>query len=283
MVYKYSIPLLLALALLVNCVNFPVYTTIAPEEKPANADAAAQNQAPNNDFDGPPAETIVSPDPAKKVYLTFDDGPNSHYTGLILDILKKYNIKASFSVIGNTIDNNPDVFRRIISEGHGVVNHTYSHDYKKIYASPEAFLIDLEKCNQSIVKLTGSDVKVFRAPGGPSKLDKKYYDLLSKYGYISLGWNVTSADSDPNGVTADQICSNIENGVLFIEKAKKAPIILMHDGSEINTGPGAPGPAVQNYIRSRESDIQALPKIIEFLQTRGYTFAAVDEKTPPAW
>jgi len=279
MLYKCAIPILIGIILLANCSRYPGITTGIPEKKPDQVEAAAQVSIPDS--------AVIVPQPeikqARCVYLTFDDGPNSHYTGIILDILKKYGIHASFVVIGNNIEKNQDVFRRIINEGHGVVNHTFSHDYTKIYASPEAFLDDLQHCSQVIAMLTGNSVKIFRAPGGPSKLSKNYYNLLDKHGYKSLGWNVTSADSDPKGATAEQIYNNVVNGVINVEKMNRVPIILMHDGTEINPVPSAPGPALQNYIRTRESDVVALPKIIEFLQARGYTFAVVDDKTPSAW
>jgi len=275
--------MLIGLILLAYCTKPPSVATNNKTDKTARAEASNQFSAPVQAASGQQPENIASPEPAKYVYLTFDDGPNSHYTGIILDILRKYGIKASFVVIGNNIEKNPEVFKRIINEGHGVVNHTFSHDYNKIYASPGAFLEDLQRCNQTISAFTGNNVRVFRAPGGPAKLNKNTYDLLSRYGYISLGWNVTAADTDPNGATPEQIYGNVANGVVNIEKMKRAPIILMHDGTEINLRQSAPGAATLTYIQNRESDVAALPKIIEFLQAKGYSFAVVDEKTPSAW
>ena len=79
------------------------------------------------------------------------DGPNSYYTGQILDILRDYGIKKQgFAVLeASSIDKNPDVLRRIVDEGHGIINHSFSHDYKRVYSSPEAFLKELERCNES--------------------------------------------------------------------------------------------------------------------------------------
>lgn len=283
MFYKCSIPMLIGLILLANCTKTPLVAIDSQTDNSARAEASKQPLASAKVPTGPQPVSISPTEPAKYVFLTFDDGPNSHYTGIILDILKKYGVKASFSVIGNNIEKNPEVLKRIDNEGHGVVNHTYSHDYNKIYTSPGAFLEDLQKCNQTIASLTGKNVRVYRAPGGDPKLNKNAYDLLSKNGYISLGWNVTAADADPNGATPEQVYGNVANGVVNMEKMKKAPIILMHDGTEINLSQSSPGTATLNYIKNRESDVAALPKIIEFLKARGYTFAVVDEKTPSAW
>lgn len=228
-------------------------------------------------------DVSIVPDPAKKVYLTFDDGPNSHFTEQILDILKNSGVKATFVVIGGNIEKNPEVFKRILNEGHSVVNHTFSHDCDKIYTSPEAFLTELDRCDKLISSLGGSTVKIYRAPGGSSSLSKTFYDSLTKNGYKTLDWNVSSADSDRNGISPEQIIENVKNGVARMEKMEKTPIILMHDGTEISLNVDKPGDAVENYIRSRKSDVAALPEIIKFLQSRGYTFAGVDDNTPSAW
>lgn len=225
----------------------------------------------------------IVPDPAKKVYLTFDDGPNSHFTEQILDILKNSGVKATFVVIGGNIEKNPEVFKRILNEGHSIVNHTYSHDSEKIYASPEAFLTELDRCDKLISSLGGSTAKIYRAPGGSASLSKTFYESITRNGYKTLDWNVSSADSDCNGVSPEQIIENVKNGVTRIEKMEKTPIILMHDGTQISLNVDKPGEAVENYIRSRKSDIAALPEIINFLQSRGYTLAGVDKNTPAAW
>lgn len=279
--YKYFLLLTLVLALLTGCAGVPTTAAVAPVDSKSTSQTSSATAPASNSSDSPVSP--VSSDPAKKVYLTFDDGPNSHFTGQVLDILKKFGVKATFCVVGTNIERNPDVLKRIVEEGHTVVNHTQTHDYKKIYASPEAFLADLKRGNQSIAAVTGSEVKIFRAPGGPTKLNKSYFELLTKHGYKSLSWNVASNDTDPKGVSPEQLIDNVEKGVIRIENMKKTPIILMHDGTEINMSADKPGTAVHTYIHNRESDVAALPAIIEFLQAKGYTFAGVDEKTPAAW
>lgn len=292
MFYKSAVTILVGLAMVLCGAIFSATSTGSSTDKMPQPQSVAQASTADSNNAIQQNEVVVlgtqdkntaQSIPKKNVYLTFDDGPNSRYTGLILDILKKYNVHASFIVVGNTIEKNPDVLKRIVSEGHALINHSYSHDYKKIYATPEAFLEDLQRCNQSIAAVTGSTVNIFRAPGGPSKLNKNFFELLNKNGYKSLSWNVASADTDPKGVSPEDIYNNIVNGVIQIEKMNRAPIILMHDGTEINLAQKTLEPAVANYIRNRESDVAALPKIIEFLQARGYNFAIVDEQTPPAW
>lgn len=276
MLHKYFTLIFIVCLLLGGCSQA---TPTANDHTPNSA--APETSAVAFASSGPESDN-KTPDPqAKYVYLTFDDGPNSHYTDLVLDILKDYGVQASFAVIGSNVERNPIVLKRIVAEGHALINHTFSHDYNKIYAGPEAFLADIRQCEQAIAALTGKKSCVFRAPGGPSYLDEATRALLSENNYFSLGWNVTAADTDPNGATPEQIYGNVAHGVLRAEEMQLAPIILMHDGTEIDFSDISR--TTQVYIKNRESDLAALPRIIEFLLERGYSFAVVDETTPGAW
>ncbi|MFZ5641986.1 MAG: polysaccharide deacetylase family protein [Bacillota bacterium] len=230
-----------------------------------------------------PAQANTTGNREKLVYLTFDDGPNSHFTGKVLDILAEKNVKATFFVVGANVRLNPDVMKRIVAEGHGVANHTYSHDYKTIYKSPEAFLADLEKNNEILLQYTGMPVRIFRAPGGPHRLSSSTKEKLLGTGYISVSWNVTSADSDANGVTAEQELNNIVKDLERVERMKKSPILLMHDGTQLTTTEAKPGTSLAKYVQNREATVKALPEVIELFKSKGYRFALVDENTPPAW
>jgi peptidoglycan/xylan/chitin deacetylase (PgdA/CDA1 family) len=276
--------LLCFIMILPGCTNLPASSAAGLPMEPA---AFIQSKKININT------SVTSPDtgqpqnkpdkPVKKAYLTFDDGPNSHFTLQILDILKKYGVTATFMVVGQNVEKNPTILKRIVTEGHHVANHSYSHDYKKIYAGPEAFLTDLQLCNQAINNTIGHPVNVFRPPGSPQNFKPSYQKLVSAHGYHPISWNVTGGDTDPRPVTPEQIVENVITGVEKVEKMKKTPIILLHDGAEVDLGLDKPGTIVHNYINNRKSDVAALPKIIEFLQARGYTFVGADENTPPAW
>ena len=86
----------------------------------------------------------------KIAYLTFDDGPSKKCTPKILDILKKNNIKATFFVIGERVNKNPEIIKRAYEEGHYIANHTYSHLAKKIYISKESFYNEIQQTEKSI-------------------------------------------------------------------------------------------------------------------------------------
>jgi len=130
---------------------------------------------------------------------------------------------------------------------------------------------------------TGKPVMVFRAPGGPQKLSPALLEKLKKGGYTSVGWNVTSADSDPNGITQQQLYDNVIGGLERIERMNRTPIVLMHDGTQLSTTDVRPGSASAVYIQNREAVVAALPSIIDHLKSKGYSFGVVDQHTPPAW
>ncbi|MFZ5597603.1 MAG: polysaccharide deacetylase family protein [Bacillota bacterium] len=260
-----------------------------PVNQPSNKKAPAEKEEttaeriPRPSLGLPSAEAKTPDGEGKVAYLTFDDGPNTDFTGRVLDILAEKNVKATFFVLGRNVALNPDILQRIIDEGHGIGNHTYSHDYKIIYKSPENFIADLEKNNQLLEPHTGKQVKVIRAPGGPAKLGSKYRELLSQKGYVSVGWNITTADSSPKGVTPEQELKTFAGDLERVERLKLSPIILMHDGTQLTTTQAKPGTPLAFYVQNRESTIKALPQIIDILKEKGYTFKIADENTPPAW
>lgn len=219
----------------------------------------------------------------KLVFLTFDDGPNSDFTARVLDILAQKKVKATFMVVGRNVILNTGVLERILLDGHGVGNHTFSHDYDKIYKSPQSLLADLDENNTVLKSFIGQPVMIFRAPGGPGKLNKDFIKELDRHGYMSVGWNITSADTDPHGVSKDQVYNNIVSNLENVERMNLTPIILMHDGTQLATTKAEPGSALAKYVQNREATIAALPAVIDYLRLKGYAFAVLDEYTPPAW
>lgn len=264
-------------------------------EKPAEDSPLAREQT-HNSFPAPvasipraeasettPSEVCTPAGANKNVYLTFDDGPNSYFTGPVLDILAKEQVRASFMVVGQNAQKNPDLIKRMIAEGHAVINHTYTHDYKKIYSSPEALLEDLDEANRVLESIIGYPVKLFRPPGGVSHLNKAFRDKLQENGYQSIGWNITGSDSDQNGLKPEQVYSSVVSGLATTEKLHLTPIILLHDGTQLQTIQVTPNSALGRYIQNRESVIAALPEIIKTLKSKDYSFAVVDENTPQPW
>ena len=197
----------------------------------------------------------------KVVYLTFDDGPGAH-TEKLLDVLDKYNVKATFFVTGA----NPKYYH-LIGEahrrGHTIALHTYSHQYS-IYSSLETYYADLNKIRDIVVKQTGVEPTMVRFPGGTSNTISENYckgimtqlkaDLPLK-GYQFYDWNVSSGDA--GGTTTEQgVFNNVIKGI----SGRKTSIVLQHD--------------IKKY------SVEAVDDIIEWGLANGYTFKAMDENTP---
>ena len=114
------------------------------------------------------ATSSVKEDPnegLKKVYLTFDDGP-SIYTKDILDVLKRYNVKATFFVTGMNSAQYSDYYQKILDDGHSLGIHTYSHVYNDVYKSLDSFVEDFNKMRNLIYEQTGEEITLYRFPGG---------------------------------------------------------------------------------------------------------------------
>lgn len=152
------------------------------------------------------------------MYLTFDDGPHPEVTPFVLDELKKHGARASFFCIGKNVEAHPQIYRRIIEEGHAVGNHTYSHE-RKLQKQDKAFMTDIEKAKAFI------DSDLFRPPYG--KISRFQLRLLKadRYCLRTIMWTVLSGDFDA-GISNDQCLNNI------LLHAKPGSIVVLHDSEK---------------------------------------------------
>ncbi len=216
-------------------------------------------------FDGDAsAETISQEEKLRKVYLTFDDGPNST-TGQILDILAAYDVKATFFVVGKDDEESQALLRRIVEEGHTLGMHSYSHVYDDIYSSVEGFASDLGKLQGYLYDVTGVTSTIYRFPGGSSNkvssIDMQVFiRWLEKQGIEYYDWNISSGDANPVRLTAEQV---LENCTKDLSRYRNA-IILLHD---------AP---------SKKTTVEALPTLIEtILEMEDTVILPITEDTKP--
>ena len=164
----------------------------------------------------------------KVIYLTFDDGPGP-CTGALLDVLKKYGVKATFFVTDSGYDSMMD---RIVREGHSIGIHTMTHDYQSIYASPEAFFGDLLGMQEIIYRNTGVKTTLMRFPGGGSNLVSSFNEgimttlteAVQDAGFQYFDWNVDS--NDAGGARKSRtVCANVTEGV----QKQRVSVVLQHD------------------------------------------------------
>lgn len=200
----------------------------------------------------------------KEIYLTFDDGPSSN-TNKILDVLKEYDVKATFFVVGKTDEQSIRAYQRIVEEGHTLAMHSYSHVYSEIYDSKENFIEDLETLQEYLYQITGIWPRFYRFPGGSSntvsKIDmQELAAYLKENGITYFDWNIASGDAINGDLAADSIVNNCMGSIENFNEC----IILMHDAAGKNT------------------TVEALPEIITQVKDRGdAVFLPITDETVP--
>lgn len=195
----------------------------------------------------------------KIIYLTFDDGPSAH-TPYLLDVLKKYGVKATFFVVNTGYIG---TISRTVAEGHTVAIHSKTHNYKKIYTSEEAYFDDLYQMQQIIKNHTGKTTCMVRFPGGSSNTVSNFNpgimtrlaQALGEKGFYYFDWNVSSGDAGLVD-TRDEVFNNVIQGI----KGRSASVVLQHD--------------------SHWYSVQAVEKIIVWGLVNGYTFLPMNENSP---
>lgn len=193
------------------------------------------------------------------IYLTFDDGP-SPYTSELLDILGKYDVKATFFVVNTGYG---EEMARAAELGHTIGIHSATHDYGKIYASEDAFYEDLYKMQGIIEAYTGQTTVLMRFPGGSSNTVSRFNpgimsrltQSVEENGFRYFDWNVDSNDAG-GASSSDEVAYNVILGVSRLSTS----VVLQHD--------------------SREFSVLAVERIIQWGLENGYTFCALDYDSP---
>lgn len=188
----------------------------------------------------------------KRVFLTFDDGPNDPITTQILDILKEFGVKATFFLCGKCVELFPQIAIRIKEEGHVIGNHTYSHK-RRNFLLLRLFSKEVEKAAKIIKGTTGVETLLFRPPWGFMRTRLRRY--LGENGYQIILWDIDTKDW--KRISAENIINNI------LSKIRPGSIVLLHDGDQTK------------LKANRSQTIFALPMIIRNLINQGYTFEKI--------
>ncbi len=195
----------------------------------------------------PEEPASVSETHTRKVYLTFDDGPSEN-TRAILDVLKKYDVKATFFVTGHQALSHPERYREIVDEGHTLGMHSYSHKYGEIYETVDSFGEDLLLLQTFLEDTTGVTPLFYRFPGGSSNTVSKMpmselCDYLTDNGITYFDWNVSSKDAASPMRSVKEIVGNCTQNLENFDNA----VILLHDAA------------------NKTSTVEALPEVIEYI------------------
>ncbi len=199
----------------------------------------------------------------KEVFLTFDDGPSIN-TQKILKILDRYNIKATFFVIGSNVEEYPNFIKAEDNDGMCIINHSYTHQYS-MYKNIEQCIADFDKCSASIKKVTGKEPPPFiRFPGGSDNRVSNFDTMKSiRKAFVQKGikyvdWNTSAEDAESISVPVSKIENNLFNQLYNSSFA----VVLMHD---------AP---------AKTTTVDALPSVIEYLLKKGFKFRTFSDLTP---
>ena len=190
-----------------------------------------------------------APNPDKKIALTFDDGPHPQYTEEILDILKQYGIKATFFAIGENVTYYPEVFEKVVADGHEIGNHTFSQPHMQNESSAR-LRTQIKKTNALLQKQGAVNTHLFRPPAGVCS--NAVCRAASEMGYDIILWTVDTCDW--RHTDAERIVESVKSTV------KSGDIILFHD-----------------YITAPSPTPAALRQLIPALLEKGYRFVTVSE------
>ncbi|MGE7835332.1 polysaccharide deacetylase family protein [Viridibacillus arvi] len=185
----------------------------------------------------------------KIIALTFDDGPHRKYTPEILDLLAKYNAKATFFIVGENAEKNPGVILRMFEDGHELAIHTYTHPLKTNVSN---LMKEIKQTHETIYGITGYSPVLFRPVEG--QYTDGMIDAIVKAGYKVVMWSWHQDTMDWKNPGVNKIIDTVLKG------AKEGNIVLFHDGGG-----------------NREQTIKALEEILPKLKKEGYKFVTISE------
>jgi peptidoglycan/xylan/chitin deacetylase (PgdA/CDA1 family) len=204
-----------------------------------------------------PKRVWAFPTEVDSVFLTFDDGPIPEVTPWVLDTLAAYNAKASFFCIGQNVEKYPEIFNRIISEGHAVGNHSYSH--LKGWQTPTSEYMNDFEIAEDIIKnqLSGTEdtVKLFRPPYG--KLTSTQAARILEKEYEIVMWDVLSYDYDQK-ISEEKCLDNVDSNL------EPGSIAVFHDS-----------------LKAEKSLRYALPKLLDSIKNKGWIGKRIDSSLFP--
>lgn len=237
--------------------------TIEPTEAPKTQNISGIADIPSADEENDLLKIVGNSSAQYYAYLTFDDGPTKKITPQILDVLRRYDVKATFFEVGAYIRQNADIARRVYEEGHLIASHSDSHDYEKLYETESSFKKEIEASYESICDVSGEETfKLMRFPGGSynagdhAEEKQKYKKTLVDMGFYYIDWNTLNGDAEGRTKDAEELLEFLKDNM---PSGGKNVVVLMHDAS------------------TKQATADSLSGIIEYLASEGYSFHRLDD------
>jgi peptidoglycan/xylan/chitin deacetylase (PgdA/CDA1 family) len=188
--------------------------------------------------------------PPRSAFLTIDDGPWPQSTPRLLEVLDQLQIPATFFLIGNHVSRFPELAKAIQTHDHTIANHTFTHDYRRLYSSDEIFYAEVDQTTQ-LLKTLGLDPQLVVRPPGGFRLDSALRRALEQAGYQVLYWNLSPEDAYA-GQTVDQLLQRVRSQLSVMKASEQPLVLLLHD----------------RWPHTAE----ALPEIVAAVEEAGYRF-----------
>ena len=203
--------------------------------------------------------TLVAGADPREVALTFDDGPNDAATPLLLEVLARHDVRATFFTMGDFARLRPDIVREVVAAVHLLANHTMSHPMLSMEPAARVWQ-ELADCSALLEDIAGVAVRHFRPPFGARR--PAVLRIARELGLIPVMWNVTGYDWNPIG--AEGILNNLKAGIARNQGQGRASNVLLHDGGHRGMG------------TSRMDTVRAVERLISKLNGTAVKFVTVD-------
>jgi peptidoglycan/xylan/chitin deacetylase (PgdA/CDA1 family) len=199
--------------------------------------------------------TVIASRNPNEIALTFDDGPNDPYTGRLLEVLDRHQVRATFFMIGRFVRQRPEIVRSVQAAGHLIGNHTMTHPWLVI-ESPARVRRELAECNAALEDVLGSKVEFFRPPHGSRRPD--VLQTAGELGLTPVMWNVFGYDWKPQNDAA-RIAGYMNRGIGRNRRIGRGTNIALHDGGQAGIGQDrrATIEAVRAFLAGYRTDVSA--------------------------
>ncbi len=181
------------------------------------------------------------------IAITFDDGPNKEFTPKVLELLKKYHVKGTFFLIGKQVEENSEIVKEMIQQGHIIGNHTYSHSNNFGFFKTEKVISELKQTNAIVEKLVGLKMNLFRPAFGVT--NPRISKAVKSLNLTPIGWNIRSLDTTK--ISQEKIFNKITQNI------KKGDVLLLHD--------------------TNKKTVEVLEQLLIFLEKRNLKSVTIDQ------